>query len=221
MSLVILIPALDRPHRVAPLVESIAATCPDDTRAIFILDHGDKAEFEAVNEAIIAHDPLVGVMFCDGGYPRKINRGALAFRNDADLFFLGADDLEFQPGWYRSAKAPIYGETQVIGVNDLIPRTRDHQTHFLLSRDYLNRGQIDGEPGLLHEGYEHCCTDDELIAVAKYRGAYAYAEKACVKHLHPMVGEPTDHVYEKGMSSLKGDRRRFHRREKLWKRPSA
>lgn len=210
MDLVILVPVLGRPEFVEPLLRSVQSS-NDDARVLFICDADDKTEIAAVRK-------FGGEGFIhSGSYPQKIN--VALKRTDEQLVFLGADDLRFRPGWLTAARAKL-DEAEVVGINDLIPRTRDHQTHFLVTRDYCDRGQIDGAPGLLHEGYAHCCTDDELIAVAKHRGTYAYASDSHVKHLHPMIGEPSDETYRKGMASLRQDRWRFNRRQKLWMPPS-
>jgi hypothetical protein len=112
------------------------------------------------------------------------------------------------------------GDIEVVGVNDLIPRRRNrrgHATHFLVTRDYTERGTIDGNPGLLHEGYDHSFVDDEFIATAEKRGVYAYAPDAHVRHLHWMNrSAPDDEVYRKGRARFEQDRRLFHERSVLW-----
>lgn len=214
MSVLILVPALARPHRVKPLLTSVAQTCPSGTRALFILDPDDEAEIAAVDAAAETFGRLVERILVDGVYPRKIN--AALQHEDAPLVFLGADDLEFRPGWFEAATAKL-AEADVVGVNDLLERKRDHQTHFLVTRDYINRGQIDGAPGLLHEGYPHWFVDDEFIAVARKRGTYAYAPDAHVAHLHPMNGKaPMDATYQRGFTTRKRARRVFLSREHLW-----
>jgi len=216
VTLTVLVPVLQRPHRVRPLLESIRDTAPE-ARTLFLADPDDAEEIVAIDEAM--HDfgeRFVSYMLVDGGYAVKINQGVLA--TDTDYVFLGADDLEFQPGWLDASRSLIEsGAAAVVGVNDLIPRPhREHATHFLVSREYAERGQFDGEAGLLHEGYHHWYVDDELIAVACTRGAYVYSERSHVRHLHPIVGGEDDDTYRRGRLNAGADRSLFRRRQKLW-----
>lgn len=205
--LAILVPVLARPQNVEPLLASIAQTTPP-CRVLFICDPDDTDEINAV-DATGTEKILV-----NGNYARKINQGISA--TSEPYLFIGADDLRFQPGWAQQAFCKL-DPAQVIGVNDLIPRDREHTTHFLVSREYAEGGQIDGASGLLHEGYEHERVDDELIAVARKRGVYVYAENSHVQHLHPIVGTaPDDPTYEKGRQMRRIDRKRFLRRRHLW-----
>lgn len=204
--LAILVPVLRRPHRVAPLLESIRATVEATT--LFVADPDDELELEALERESAQYTTL------SGGYAAKINLGIRETKEP--LIFLGADDLDFKPGWFERARRRM-PSAQVVGVNDMLKRRRDHATHFLVTRDYAERGQIDGSQGLLHEGYSHSFVDDELIGTAKSRGAYAYAPDSCVQHLHYLNGRaPKDATYELGLSRFRHDRRLFRRREALW-----
>lgn len=220
MSLAILVPVLNRPHRVEPLLESIWTTVPD-AETLFLLSPGDTAEREALaaagaqcyRPAYIA--PPTFAFEVDGNYAAKINAG-LAL-TDADTLFLGADDLRFVEGWYEEAKTHLTDGIGVVGVNDLIPRQRDHTTHFLVTREYAQRGTIDEPDKLLHEGYQHEFVDDEFVATARHRGAYAYAPHAVVEHLHPMVGKaPVDSLYAGIAPRMRFGRKHFARRQHLW-----
>ena len=166
--LVVLIPALSRPQNVAPVFSSIVATAPA-ARVLFLSDPGDEAQIEAVRRTDADLD-------LDGGnYAAKINRGIRL--TGEPLIFTGADDLHFRDGWLDACRQRL-DRAEVIGTQDLCnQRTMrgEHSTHFLVTRDYAERGQIDGEPGLLCEGYAHNCVDDELIATATARGVYAFS----------------------------------------------
>lgn len=213
VSIAILVPVLDRPHRVKPLLDSIKAATPQQHRVVFICDPDDSDEHRAIKAA---REPVL-VLMVAGNYAAKINAGVAA--TDEPLIFLGADDLDFAQGWLDEAcRVMIDKSAEVVGVNDLIPRTHrgEHATHFVMTRSYAQMPMIDGEPGPLHAGYAHNFVDDELIATATVRGVYAYAPKAIVEHLHPMVGADDDATYRKGRSSLRLDRGRFVKRRKLW-----
>lgn len=210
--LAILVPVLDRPHRVAPLLQSITSATPSPPRVIFICDPDDRAERDAV--AAAGAEELV----VTGGYARKINTAVEA--TDEPLLFLAADDLNFHPGWLEAANAELQGETGVVGVNDLIarrPGREGHATHFLIARWYAVLPTINGGRGPLCESYAHNFVDDELIATASRRGAYVYAPNAHVQHEHPMnMTAPDDETYRRGRATFRQDRRLFLRRQRLW-----
>lgn len=209
MSLAILVPVLDRPHRVKPLLDSIDETCEGAT-VLFICDPDDRAEMTAIRQ-----DGRGEMIICEGGYAAKIAEGVRA--SDETLIFLGADDLEFQEGWLGAALARLKTPAGVVGVNDLLPRNHVHATHFLMTREYAEMPLLDGKPGPLCESYSHSFVDNELIATATVRGVYAYAEDSHVRHLHPdNGGAEWDETYRKGRELIRVDRRIFARRQHLW-----
>ena len=208
----ILVPVLGRPHRVKPLLASIADTTTVPYRVLFLVSPSDAIEVQAIQQA-------EGELWAaKGGYAAKIREGVAV--TDEPFLFFAADDLEFRPQWYERAKALIDRGAEVVGVNDLIRRKRRHSTHFLVTREYAERTTIDGEPGPMSDAYFHWFVDDEFIATAHHRGVYAYAEDSVVRHLHPMAGNATDDAtYRKGRENARGDRNTFYEREKLWKQP--
>lgn len=176
---------------------------------LFIVDPDDEAEKQAIYEA---GGSLIEL---DGTYAEKINAGVRS--TEAELLFLGADDLDFHVGWLEAARKLMVDGIGVVGVNDLIPRTRDHATHFLMARWYAEQPTIDDGEGPLHTGYSHWRIDDELIATAKKRRVYAYAEDSYVEHLHPFANKaPDDATYEKGRARMRIDNKLFARRQALW-----
>lgn len=213
-----LVPVLARPHRVAPLLAAIFDTTPA-AWVEFICSPDDEAEIAEVEDGIRRFgEARVDYSLSYGGYAEKINLGVKATR--APLIFLGADDLEPQPGWLERATEHM-AETlaKVVGVNDLIdrPHRPQHATHFLMARDYAELPTIDEERGPLHEGYAHNFIDDELIETARRRGVYAYCEHAHVRHVdHPMTGGADDDTYRRGRESMRDDRKVFLRRSALW-----
>jgi hypothetical protein len=207
--LAILVPVLGRPHRVEPTLQGFKSTAPG-CRILFIADPDDEAEITALQAAGAAY------IAPGGNYAEKIRAGVL--ETDHPFIFTGADDLEPLPRWLSAAVAVIQQEgVEVVGINDLIPRQRQHATHFLMLRDYAELPTIAGEPGPFYGGYSHWYCDDELIATAKKRGAYGYAQLAKVRHLHPFAGTASDDpIYEKGRELRRHDRRLFNRRRALW-----
>lgn len=215
MSLAVLVPVLDRPQNVEPLLASITAATPQPWRVLFIADPDDHPEREAIRRVL---GPSVHVAAHPGTYAQKINAGIRA--TSEPLLFLGADDLDFKPGWLEAATAKLTDGIGVVGTNDLgneRVKRGVHATHSLVTRAYAERGQVDGKPGLLHEGYHHWKVDDELVATAKHRGAWAFAADSHVEHLHPYWNKAEmDETYRKGEEHRRLDAKRFRRRVGLW-----
>lgn len=216
MSVAILVPLLRRPHRVAPLVESIEAATPEEHRTLFLCTTTDQAVIDAVDAV---HGERLLVDYMPGDYARKINAGYRA--TTEPLMFLAADDLRFHAGWLQAATAALTGQVGVVGTNDLCSKRvmrGEHSTHSLVTRAYVDEfGTID-EPGkVLHEGYPHEFVDDELVQTAISRGAFVSARDSVVEHLHPMVGKaPMDDLYAQQAARMKSGRRLYQRRVRLW-----
>jgi len=221
--LVIIIPMLARAHRVAPLIASIEENTDCDHTVLFVCTRGDGHVLAAV-EDVMHSRPHVRCDVLDpntvGDYAIKINHGYRV--TDEPFLFLGADDLQFHPGWWPPALHhfvnPAIG---VVGTQDQCNtrvRRGVHATHSVVSRRYVDaHGTIDG-PGVLHEGYVHEFVDDEFVATARKRRAFAFEHRSIVEHLHPMVGKaPSDPMYAAQGSRMMIDRRTFQRREHLWK----
>lgn len=231
----VLIPVLNRPQRVAPLLDSIEASgrfvrllplflvSPDDDAELAAVDReretrrrwADGEPVEALERIVVDWPPG------PGDYSRKINRGA-AWAS-SEFVFLAADDLRFHPGWAERALA-CHLETHacVVGTNDGGNRQVQqghHSTHTLVHRDYLDCGTAD-EPDsrkLLHEGYSHNFCDSEFVATAKARETWAHATDSLVEHEHPFWGKSArDATYDRGQAGYKADQALFNKRRRLW-----
>lgn len=212
--LAILVPVLGRPHRVKPLLDSIEAATPD-ARVVFIADPDDLAEIEAIRKQREGRSFSVELLLTGGNYAKKVNRG-ISLTSEPLLAF-GADDLEFIPGWFERARRWITSGAHVVGLNDLLKRSRECKaTHFLLTSEYAERPLIDGTPGPLCELYDHSWVDDEFQATADKRKVYVYAEDARIRHLHPMGGGEDDDTYRKGRANFHRDRKLFLKRCAQW-----
>lgn len=217
---VVIFPVLRRPHRVFPLLESLAKSVPpgESYRPLFVCTRGDDDEIGKVLES--GADHLIVDERARGDYAWKVNE---AYRLTAEPFlFLGADDLFFHWGWLGKAldrmADPSVG---VVGTNDLgnarVMRG-EHSTHSLVRRSYCDEfGTIDERRKVLHEGYPHEYVDDEFIGTAKHRGAYAHAGDSLVEHLHPNWGKgETDALYEQQHPRMRLGRKVYWRRNHLW-----
>lgn len=218
-SIAILIPVLNRPHRVGPLVESVESAARFvPCRPVFVASPGDRAEMKAI-EQWDAESLIVSWRPGPGDYARKINHAFNLLRDEHEFLFLGADDLRFHPGWAERALAAWWDTGAcVIGTNDIgNPRTaQGHSTHSLVHRDYWDCGTADGE-GILHPGYRHLFVDDELVATARARHTYFHAADSIVEHVHPDWRKADDdETYRKGQEGFGADQRLFRERRRFW-----
>src|ERR1039458_968208 len=122
----ILIPTMNRPHRMAPLLQSIAEATDVPHRVIFACN-----DQETVDEL----DRLGAWYDRDEGdtYAVRINR--LFNLTTEPQVFLGADDLAFRAGWFQAAMIVMETINGVVAVNDLHNMAG---VHFLVSRDFVN-----------------------------------------------------------------------------------
>lgn len=214
--LVILVPMLGRPHRVAPLLESIQSTTPG-ARVLFLLTCNDHPVIREVcgTDAEWIDIPYHPV----GDYARKINTG---YRETTEpLIFMGADDLLFHPGWIEEVRKCLTEGVGVVGTNDLgNPRVTSggHSTHSIVTRWYVDKcGLIDRPGAVLYEGYLHEYIDDELVETAKHRGMWTMAIDAHVEHLHPNWGKaPLDPLYRQQQNRMTRGRNLYLTRRRLW-----
>ena len=156
-----------------------------------------------------------------GDYARKIQAGYEHV--DQPLLFLAADDLRFHPGWWQAAAAHLVPGVGVVGTNDMgNPRViaGEHSTHSLITRAYVDvfGGTADQRGQVLHDGYDHEYVDDELIGVARARGAFRFAHAARVEHLHPNWRRdvPRDNLYRAQRQRMRRSRPLFEQRRLMW-----
>lgn len=216
--LVIVIPVLGRPHRIAPVLESATLNSPPGTRVLFVASPDDHAEVAALRQDKIDH-LVTPAAWRVGDFAKKTNWAIT--QTDEPYIFSAADDLQFRSGWFERAMRAFETEgIGVVGTNDLgNPRVvaGQHATHNLVSRAYVQQyGTIDGE-GFYHEGYHHNWVDTEMVETAKSRGAWAFAADSIVEHFHPHWGkaEP-DKTYRLGQRYFHRDRRLYYTRKRLW-----
>lgn len=217
---VVIVPVLRRPHRAALVAASLEAATPGGAaRLLFVATEDDIAEIEAV-KATGADLMILPGNHDQGQYSKKINYGYQ--QSTEPLLFLGADDLDFHPGWLAAARAHLTDTIAVVGTNDLgNPRVMrgEHATHFLVARWYADRyGTIDRPRQVLHEGYWHETCDDELVATARHRGAWSFAMDSHVEHLHPHWHPevPSDELYDKQHIRMVFGRQVYLSRRHMW-----
>jgi glycosyl transferase family 2 len=219
----IVIPVLNRPHRVGPLCSNIFENTQVEVEVLFVCSPNDDAEIEAVIECG-ENFMLVDWEPGHGDFARKHNA---AFREtNANYVFLGADDLEFCPDWdLRALEVARRSNAGVIGTNDranpLVIRGK-HATHPLVARRYIDDvgGTWHDGPGIVYsEAYHHQYVDTELVRVAIERGEWAFAHGSVVIHHHPLFPQrfqertPMDATYEKALGDAKLDQAIFLERQ--------
>lgn len=220
----VLIPVLNRPHRVVPTLESIRVSqrgVPLDV--LFLASRGDTGEINALKKAGAEHK-LVGHRDDDHQYAVKNNAGiALAIQRGYEWVFLGADDLDFGHGWADEAvelgtrtRACVVGTQD--GVNARV-KTGRHSTHSLVNTAYIDCGTVDRDDVVLTEEYGHWFVDDEFVQTAVFRSTFVMASRAVVEHRHPNYGHAEmDATYEKGQATVAADQALYASRKWMWGR---
>lgn len=208
----VLVPVLGRPANAGPFMRSLRAStglatayaqCQDDDQetAAAWLAAGAEVQFVTAEARPFAH---------------KVNAGYWKTREP--WLFLVGDDVRFHPGWLDHAQAVAGDRYHVIGTQDLGNArviAGEHATHLLVRRSYVDEvgASWDGPKVVAHEGFRHWYVDDEIVAAAKQRGAWAMAMGSVVEHLHPAWGKAAmDATYELGGQSAAEDRALFQRR---------
>jgi len=200
--LLVLVPVLDRPQNVAPLVASHKFSGTPG-RLLFLVNPDDTAELQAIQDAGASYMTVTAVT-----WPEKINEGFKYARTVADWALFGADDVTFHEGWWDATAAlRAQPEINVIGTNDLgnpAVIAGDHATHPLVRTSYL--GTVDDPDKIVHDGYKHSFVDNEFVTTAKIRGCWAACPGAVIEHNHPFWGKTHwDDTYGKGQATLDAD----------------
>ena len=225
-SLLIGVPVLGRPQNAPPLVESIRATAPG-AEVLFLASLFDHDQIEACLDLGEPADAVMVMPFeaGPGDFARKHNAGfEVAQARGHSLYFTGADDLRFRPGWLEALLACLAANPAagVIGTNDLGNRQTVlgyHSTHSLVTRAYIEAegGYVGGQGKVFWDGYDHQQVDCELVETAKARGRYAHCHQAVVEHLHPLWRKAkSDPTYERALARGREDRALFRSRQHLW-----
>lgn len=217
-SIVVIAPVLGRPLNAEPLARSLG----DAHRLVFVCSRGDDEQIAAC-EATWA-DVIVAPW--EAGHADFAKKCNLAYRlTDEPWLFQAADDVRFHAGWDTAALAVAERTgALVIGTQDghnPSVKAGTHSTHTLIARSYVDDpgASMDGPGSVFSDAYGHQFCDTELVAVAKWRGVWAFADGARVTHEHPFwVGrDRMDATYRKGLASSSEDARLFRKRERMWK----
>ena len=206
----ILVPILNRPHRIEPLLANIHEATPEPHSVYFAAS--DQASIDEL-------DRLGATYIRDDGdtYANRIN--ALAAQCNESYYFLAADDYQFHAGWFPNIMRVMdqfSNSSGVVVANDLYNAAG---TAFLVAKSYVQEfGAVIDEPGhVLASPYVHSFVDDELRETAKHHGRFARSTDSIVEHLHYGNGKaPHDDTYAKGEASMSQGREMFTSRAHLW-----
>lgn len=210
MSVAILVPVLNRPHRIEPLIRNIEEATPEPHKVYFAA-----SDQETVDEL----DRLGAHYTRDDGdtYPNRMN--AMFAATTEPYVFLAADDYLFHAGWLTEAMDVMHQHPDSCGVTVVTDLYNGAGTAFLVARSYVQQfGAVMDEPGHISaSAYAHAFCDDELRETAKAHGRFLKAERSIVEHLHYGNGKaPHDSTYALGEASMGPGLTLFHSRAHLW-----
>lgn len=214
MPVAVLIPTLCRPDRIDAVTSNVLEST-EHANVYFVCELDDEETIDAVN-AVVGANLIINER--SRTYAGAINTGVHA--TTEPFIFAGADDLNFHPGWYETARKKMQYPIRVVGTNDLYNPdvlTGAHATHYLVDREYATKGCVDEPGAMLCEKYNHNYSDTEFIATAQQRGVYASCLDAIVEHKHWAWGKANmDATYAKGCDTEQFDRVLFAERRHLW-----
>lgn len=222
----VIVPVMRRPHRVAPFLDSLAASGADAT-AYFIVDEDDDVEITAIrtvggNMIINTGDPAA---VNPKGFPVKCNVG---YENTTEpwLLFVG-DDVHFHAGWLDEALRVAGDEYHLIATADLLNHSVMQgrlATHPLMRRSWIDEhgSSWEGPGQVCHVGYDHIGVDLEWSAVAIDQGVFRFAERSVVEHLHWLNHRSDkDWVYQRGQQRTLEDNQVWRERYNFFRRRPA
>ena len=219
----VVIPVMQRPHRVPGIVESFKRANDGTATLYFVCDPDDDAEIKAIRgfglEPLISHR--------GGTFAQKANT-AYAETTESFIFVCG-DDVEFTPGWLEAARE-LSDRYDVIGTNDSYEgevrnpdvAARRHADHWFTRRTYIDEvgACLEGPGEFCPEAYYHWWVDREVIGLARARGVFSACLDSRVIHHHPgYAGDEQarreDPVYMRAVEWSERDRVTFMRRVPL------
>lgn len=214
----VIIPTFGRADRLSRVVEDVqASVAPGVAIVTLVVEADDEASIQAAK----ATDARVVVNDRSHNYTGAMNTAVLT--SGTPLWFAGADDLHFHPGWLEECCQHIDGWVAVVGTNDLLnPYTRAglHATHYLVVAEYVRQcgGTLTEGPGIAYfEGTFHDYSDTEFVGVAKARCRFRPCLEAVVEHMHWLAGKAEhDATYEKNEASVAADRAVYLQRKRAW-----
>lgn len=204
----ILIPSLNRPHKLQTLIENIRQVTPEPHKIYCMVSDDESAK--------ILDD--LGVNFWrDKGDVRYVTRMNFMYRHTEEPFiFTGSDDVYFHEQWLKNALEAMEDGIDLVVVNDGL---NPNGTEALVRRKYVQNQSccMDVPDVLFYPDYHHNFADTEQFETAKKRGVYCYADKSFVEHLHwNNHKNEHDETYKLSDQNVIEDMNLYKSRRHLW-----
>jgi glycosyltransferase involved in cell wall biosynthesis len=210
----VIVPVLNRPGNVAPLLESFRATNDGSATLYFVVDADDTAEQAAIAAAGGRTLPATR----GSTFAQKVNAGYE--QTSEPWLFICGDDVRFHEDWLDAARR-VSKQYDVIGTNDSVDDTGNprvasggHADHWFIRRSYIERyGGCLGKDPVCAETYRHFYSDVETVELAKARATWTPCLDSLVEHLHPDLGRgDVDATYQLGWAARADDEARWRDR---------
>ena len=213
--LYVLMPSLNRPHRIEPVLESLATATPHEYVVLWAVSDAESADILWRNAQPAIHDGNED----DQRYVTRNNKLAQWARqlikgeNAAEHWvFFGSDDYRWHPGWFTAALD--CGKPFVIPFDKVNP----NGTAALARMDILDKLVVDDPEAVFHHGYIHNFADTEQFETANAHGLVGRPRDCIVEHLHHSTGKlPHDSTYELAGRGWGPDAQLFESRKHLWR----
>lgn len=205
----VIIPSLDRPHKLIPVLNDLKLNSRLLVEAIVVLDEEDIASKNAVCNYGASGVSIPLTVRVLKGHPTPIekwNHGAK--HSTGSWIMLAADDIEFTRNWDQiSFDTPNKG---FLAFRDTPESRKNFEPHYMATREWLRmyNGGVLATPH-----YRHWCPDVEIADRAKAQGHYKVSN-AIIPHKHYLFGTATkDSTYEKGQVHYMNDLQLLKRRQ--------
>lgn len=201
----IIIPTLNRAHKLPALLQNIKEVTKTPHRVYFVIEKTDEKSSATLDG--LDCETVVGSY---GSCAKAMNAGYLTAQEP--YVFTGNDDLKFKEGW-DTALLEAAKKFPIVGINQGDGKT----TCFtLVERKFIeeNSGVYDKPNALYHEyGSQYC--DTEHADYAKARRVWGEVGEPLIQHEHPTFGMGEhDQTYEKNGKSYEQDMQTYQRRRK-------
>lgn len=207
----ILVPSLNRPHRLEFMITSIHAATPEEHRILWMVSDDESKELLTKAGEWFLDDADTD----DRRYVTRMNK-LIREIGDASFVFFGSDDVIHHKGWLSAAIKVLNQGSEVAVVNDL---RNPNGTQALIRAEYLQRAVFDAPGEAFHHGYKHNFADTEQFLTAHRQGVLARALGSYVEHLHPIFTSARhigwDSTYEIATDGWEHDRQLFAFRSAL------
>jgi glycosyltransferase involved in cell wall biosynthesis len=212
MTTAILIPSLNRPQNLEPLLRSIQFATPEDHYVFLMVS--DSESIRICRD--LGHPYLDDSSNPDKRYVTRNNEMVRHLRPGTKQVFFGSDDIEFSRHWLDEALIVMNRGYDVVVGDDLRNR---NGTMALMKVTYFNRAVFDKPGDVFYSEYIHNFADTEQFFTAKVQQTFARAMNSRVEHLNPVFAGarafPYDDTYALSREGNDHDAELFYSREPL------